>query len=156
MDVDMVEDSVDDIQYCVLDYTDKQNPDYYFMPLVFLEEFNAPAVVLDIAGKLIKMPIDWSIIICDAQVGEPEIIPLTALNDRGFTAFSFNPLSSFMPGYSPVRIVDVYNEVKWYVPKLKNGHILAVPITDGDKPECIYFVKETNKVPEVLNIGHMV
>jgi len=154
-ELDFVPDEIDDIRYCILDYSDKHNPDYFFVPLVFLEIFNAPAAVLKIGNNVFKMPIDWSMIISDPDLGDPEIIPITGLNDRGFNAFCLNPISSYMPAYKPVEIVNVYNEVKWHFPKLKNGHILGVPLNNGPKPLCAYFVKEISKVPDVLDITQL-
>ena len=153
--MDFVPDEIEDIRYCVLDYSDKNNPDYFFMPLVFLEIFNAPAAVLKIGNSTFKMPIDWSVIICDKEVGEPEIIPITSLNDRGFTAFTVNPISSYMPEYEQISITNIYSEVKWHFPKLKNGQILAVPLDDEDESKCAFFVKETSKVPDVLDISKL-
>lgn len=154
-ELDFVPDEIDDIRYCVLDYSDKQNPDYFFMPLVFLEIFNAPAAVLQIGNHSFKMPIDWSLIICDSEVGEPEVIPITSLNDRGFSAFTINPISSYMPSYQPIEITNVYSEVKWHFPKLKQGHLLAVPLDEEDESQCAFFVKETNKIPDVLDISQL-
>jgi hypothetical protein len=73
------------------------------------------------------------------------------LNDRGFNVFEFNPLSSFSPSFLPVEIVDVYPEVTWHAPRLKNGQFLCVPIDDGEKPRCIYFVKEVSRNCEVVD-----
>lgn len=154
-ELDFVPDEIDDIRYCVLDYSDKNNPDYYFMPLVFLEIFNAPAAVLQIGKSSFKMPIDWSLIICDSEIGEPEVIPITSLNDRGFTAFTLNPISSYMPSYQSIEITNIYSEVKWHFPKLKQGHLLAVPLEDGEGSQCAFFVKETNKIPDVLDISQL-
>ena len=33
-------DRIDDLRFCVLDNSDPDSPDYYFMPLVFIESFN--------------------------------------------------------------------------------------------------------------------
>ena len=154
-ELDFVPEEIDDIRYCVLDYSDKHNPDYFFMPLVFLETFNAPAAVMKIGNHTFKMPIDWSLIISDPDIGDPEIIPITSLNDRGFSAFTLNPISGYMPEYMEVEIVNIYNEVKWHFPKLKQGHILAIPLTDDPKAQCAFFVKETNKIPDILDITKM-
>jgi len=154
-ELDFVPEEIDDIRYCVLDYSDRQNPDYFFMPLVFLEIFNAPAAVLQVGEHTFKMPIDWSLIICDSEIGEPEVVPITSLNDRGFTAFTMNPITSYMPSFQPIEIVNVYSEVKWHFPKLKQGHLLAVPLSDGEDQHCAFFVKETNKIPDVLDIGEL-
>ena len=154
-DLDFVPEEIDDIRYCILDYSDKNNPDYFFVPLVFLEIFNAPAAVLKIGNSTFKVPIDWSIVICDSEVGEPEVIPITALNDRGFSAFTLNPISSYMPSYHQIEIVNIFQEVKWHFPKLKQGHLLAVPLEDTPKSVCAFFVKETSKIPDVLDITEL-
>ena len=43
-----VPELVDDLQYCVLDTTNKKNIDFFFIPLIFLESFNAPSMVLEV------------------------------------------------------------------------------------------------------------
>lgn len=149
-DLDYVPEEIEDIRYCVFDVTDKDNADYIFVPLVFLESFNSPAAVLKIGKCTISVPLDWSLIVCDPTVGDPEVLPITSLNDRGFKAFVFNPISGFIPSFTEVEIVNIYQDMKWYFPKLKYGHILAVPLSEGKSPECVYFVKETSKVPDIL------
>jgi hypothetical protein len=101
------------------------------------------------------MPLDWSVVICEHDVGEPEVVPITSLNDRGFHAFTFNPISSFLPKFQEIEITNVYQEVKWHFPKLKYGHLLAVPLEGGEGSQCAFFVKETSKVPDVLDTYHL-
>ena len=57
-DLDKIPNEVEDIRYCVLDYSDSKNPDYFFIPLIFLESFYAPAVVLKIGEYTVQMPLD--------------------------------------------------------------------------------------------------
>ena len=82
-------------------------------------------------------------------------MPLMTLNDRNFKAFSLNPSTDIMPSFLPITIENVYSETKWFVPKLKPGHILTMPLNNQDKPQCAFFLKEINKVPEVLDIGQI-
>ena len=56
-------DEVDDLRFAILDNSDPANPDYFFIPLIFLESFNSPALVLDVAGNQVKLPVDWKILI---------------------------------------------------------------------------------------------
>jgi len=154
-DLDFVPEEIDDIRYAVLDYSNKSNIDYLFQPLIFLDIFTSPAALLRIGKYQVKLPIDWSIIICEPEAGEPEIIPLTSINDRGFKAFVFNPLTGFIPEFLEVRIENIYNEVKWYTPKLRQANFLAIPIENKDNPRCCYFIKDTNKVPEILDASEL-
>lgn len=152
-DVSKVPDELEeDIRFSILDNNDINNPDFYFAPLIFLESFNSPAIVLNIGGNEITMPIDWAIAIGDSQCGsEVEVIPLTSLNDRGFEAFIYNPITSFTYEYFPIEIVNIYNDVKWYFPRIKNNQLLTVPIQSGHNPHCAFFTKEISKQSEVIN-----
>jgi len=146
-------DVIDDVRYCVLDTTDPTFIDYYFLPLIFLESFNSPALVLKIGDHQIKMPLDWCILIGEEDHGDLEVLSLTSINDRGFKAFVFNQLTDFKPDFYPVEIVDVYQEVRWFFPKLKQGQLLAVPLHDGPKPKCAFFVKEVTRNNEIVDVG---
>lgn len=146
-------EEIDDLRFAILDNSDPKNPDYFFIPLIFLESFNAPALVLNIAGKLIKMPVDWKILIGEKDFGDLEVINLSSLNDRGFKAFSFNPIGSFKADFLDIDVVDLYSDIKWYFPKLKQGQILAVPIDDNENPRCVYCAKDINKQNEVVDIS---
>jgi hypothetical protein len=153
-DLNNLPDEVDDsMRFSVLDNSNPQDPDFFFMPLIFLESFNSPAMVLRIGNDEVAMPIDWSIAVGDSSSAcDIEILPLTSLNDRGFEAFCFNPLSSFKIDFKPIEIVNFYNDVKWYFPKMKNGQLLSVPLSTGEKPNCAYFVKEISRQSEIIQL----
>lgn len=146
-----IPDEVEDLRFCVFDNSDPKEPDYFFIPLIFLESFNSPALVLRIGNNVIKMPVDWQILIGEPDLGDLEVVPLTSINDRGFNVFCFNPRSSFKPEFFPIEIVDIYQDVKWYFPKLKPGQLLAIPLTLGDRPLCAYFVKDISRQSEVVD-----
>lgn len=152
-DLDRLPDQVRDLRFAVLDNSNPDQPDHFFVPLIFLESYSAPALVLRVGDTVIKMPIDWQILIGEQELGDLEFLPLTSINDRGFTAFEYNPLTAFSPTYPDIEIIDVYHDVTWYTPKLKNGQILCVPIDDGPKPRCIYMVKEISRNCEIVDIS---
>ena len=53
---DLPETIDDDVRFSVLDNSDPENPDFFFVPLIFLESFSAPAMVLNIACLLYTSP----------------------------------------------------------------------------------------------------
>ena len=150
-DLNEIPDQVDDLRFCILDNSNHKDPDYFFIPLIFLESFNSPALVLEIGQQRITMPVDWQILIGEPDQGDLEVVPLTAVNDRGFNAFVFNPLSSFRPEFHKIEVVDIYQDVRWYMPKLKPSQLLAVPLTNTARPECVYFVRDVSKQSEIVN-----
>lgn len=142
----------EDIRFSVLDNSDPKNPDFFFVPLIFIESFNAPAMVLEINGHEVTMPIDWSIAVGDSEcANELEVLPLTSINDRGFEAFLFNPLNGFKFEFGSIKITNFYNDVKWYFPKMRNGQLLSVPITEGTEPMCAFFVKDISRQSELID-----
>ena len=153
---DLPEQLEEDVRFSVLDNSDPNNPDFFFIPLVFLESFSAPAMVLDIGGEEITMPLDWSIVVGDSYSGlDLEVLPLTSLNDRGFEAFLFNPLTGFKMDFKEIKILNFYNDVKWYFPKLKNGQLLTIPLNNSKGPECAYFVKDISRQSEVIDYSKL-
>ena len=154
--LEKIPEYVDDtLRFAVLDNSNPQDPDYFFVPLIFLESFSSPAAVLKIGKYKIKMPLDWKMIIGDPEQGELYVIPITSLNDRGFDAFCFNPITSSKPEFFEVDIVDIYQEVKWYFPKIKSGQILAVPLEDSENAQCAYFVKDISRQSEILDYSQV-
>ena len=150
-------DEVDDsMRFSILDNSNPQEPDFFFMPLIYLESFNAPAIVLKIGDSEVTMPIDWCIAVGDgSSATHIEILPLTSLNDRGFDALVFNPISDFRIEFKKIEIINFYNDVKWYFPKMKVGHLLATPLQNRDQPECVYFVKEVSRQSEMIHLDKL-
>ena len=146
----------EDVRFAVLDNSDPKDPDFFFNPLIFLESFNSPAIVMEINGNEITMPLDWCIAVGCSQAGSDlEVLPLTSLNDRGFEAFLFNPLTGTHPQFGKIEIINFYNDVKWFFPKMRNGHLLSVPITQRLNSNCAFFVKEINRQSEVIDYGKL-
>ena len=145
----------ENLRFAVLDNSDPNEPDFFYIPLIFLESFNAPAAVLQIGDHKIKMPLDWKMLIGEAGQQEMHVLPITSLNDRGFEVLTINPLTHKMIQSKEVKIINVFQEVKWYFPKLKHGHIIAVPLSDAPNSPCVFFAKDTNQIPDQFDAGHL-
>jgi len=154
-ELDHLPEEIDDMRFAILDNSNTHEVDYHYIPLIFLESFTAPALVLKIGEHRIRMPVDWQLLIGEPDFGDLEVIPLSALNDRGFKAFQFNPLTSFRPSFLDVEILDVYQDLSWYAPKLKNGQLLCVPLSDDKEPECVYFVKDISRNCELVDYNQV-
>jgi hypothetical protein len=151
------EELEEDVRFSVLDNSNPQDPDFFYMPLIFLESFNSPAILLRIGDYEIQMPLDWSMVVGDKDCGlDPEVLPLTSINERGFDAFVFNPLSGFRAEYMPIEIINIYQDVRWYFPKMKNGQLLTVPLSNEKSPHCAFFVKEISRQSEMLSLHKLI
>lgn len=156
-DLNELPDEVDeDTRFNVLDNSTPAEPDFYFMPLIFLESFNSPAILLQVGDYQIQAPLDWCMVVGDKECGlDPEVLPLTSINERGFDAFVFNPIKGFKAEFMPIEIVNIFQDVKWYFPKMKNGQLLTVPLCEGENPPCVYFVKEVSRQSEILQLDKL-
>ena len=140
------------MRYSVLDNSHPKEPDFFIITHIFLVLFSAPAIVIESNGRVLMMPVDWHIAVGDSTAGcDVEILPLTSINDRGFETLLFNPLSSYKLDFGTLKIINFYNDVKWYFPKMKNGQLLSVPITEGKNPLCAFFVKDISRQSETID-----
>jgi len=154
---ELPEEVDEDMRFSVLDNSNPQDPDFYFMPLIFLEAFNSPAILLQIGDHQIQMPLDWCMIVGDKECGlDPEVLPLTSINERGFDALVFNPIAGFRPEYHSIKIVNIFQDVRWYFPKMKNSHLLTVPLNDDPNPPCAFFIKEISRQGEVIQLDKLI
>jgi hypothetical protein len=153
---ELPEEVDDDMRFSVLDNSTPSDPDFFFMPLIFLESFNSPAILLNIGGYQVQMPLDWCMVVGDKECGlDPEVLPLTSINERGFDALVFNPINGFKAEYFPIEIINIFQDVKWYFPKMKNGQLLTVPLDDKPEPPCCFFVKEVSRQSEVVQLDKL-
>ena len=152
-DLNHVPEQTDDIHFCVLDCTDSEYIDFQFLPLIYLEIFNSPCLVLGLGDHTINIPLDWSVLACDEDYTSFEVMPLTSLNDRGFHTVLFNPMKHLFPETKELEIKNVYADVKWTFPKLKTGNLLVMPVEDGKEPLCALFVKDHSKIPNPMAVS---
>jgi hypothetical protein len=68
----------------------------------------------------------------------------------------FNPIKGFKVEYEPIEIVNIFQDVRWYFPKMKNGQLLSVPLTDGHNPVCAFFVKEISRQSEIIQLDRLI
>ena len=149
--LDSLPEEIDDLRFAILDNSNPKEPDYFYIPLIFLESFASPSLVLKIGNHVIKMPLDWHVLIGEEELGDLEAMQLTSINDRDFKVFEFNSLSSTRAEFLPIEVVDIYNEVQWYSPKLKNGQYLAVPLSDEPGAPVVYFISAVSRNCEVVD-----
>lgn len=147
------------LHYCFLDATDADNADYYFNPLEILEESTCAGVVLLIDNQYeLKLPMDVKIILGE-DIADRFVFPVMSLNDRSsyFSVYLFNSLSSFLPKFKEIKIVDIIanKEMKWLMPPLKRNEFLAVPIDGMKNNECVFITKSKKAIYDLEIFDHL-
>lgn len=150
---------------------DASNPDdidYYFVNLTMFNEYEYPAVQLSIGKYQLEVPMNWRILTGDAIQGELELVDIEELPNFDYEAYVLNPFKSYVPKFQPVQISNSYTSVtSWFTPRLQKKQLLAVPLGNPSEwvsrkdmitgketsyPECVYFVDDSDKMNDVLDI----
>src|SRR5690606_19633685 len=126
--------------------------DYYFKPLVFLESFNDCALQFNIGPHKIQVPKDWSIITGDPEIGEIELIPVEEINNRDFHAFTFNPHTGFYHTFLPIKLDDLFVNVRLIFPKLDQHNFILITLITSPTPDSIFLINEKDQttIPPIL------
>jgi hypothetical protein len=157
VDLNLIPDQVD-MFFWVFDNATGAK-DYFCVPLIMLESFYAPTIKLRLTVNtsrrnpihyFLNVPADYQILIGEPSHGDLEINPVTSISSRNFKAFSVNPMSSFTADYLHLEVEDVLPSIKWFLPKMKSGQLLCVPIENIYKPKCVYLVRDMPKSLEVI------
>ena len=151
-DLNLIPSEVD-MNFCVLDNSDPDTADYFFPQLIMLESFYAPTLKLKIGEYYINVPADFQLLIGEPAHGNLEVNSVTSISGRDFKAFSINPLSSFTPNFLPADVDDILPTTRWYVPKLRIGELLCVPLCNKPKPPCIFLTRDMPKSMEVIRLS---
>jgi hypothetical protein len=117
--------------YSVLRFKDTKNPDFFFEELGHVEEFTSHTIKLGIGDYTTFVPFHWSILCSDLEY--IQTIPLHEFSGRPFQAFCMNPIDGFMPHYPVVRILEIFQNITWSCPPMKDKDMLVIPI--GDNPQ---------------------
>lgn len=144
-----------DIMFFVLDLETENDYDFKCFPLKYMEKRNVNLVELMIDEKyLLRMPVNWYILIGDkVSYDKLEFISVQDIMTEEHTCFSINPITSYIPKWMSIKAINMYPNIEWISPKLKNHHYLVYPLSEGSSPNCIIVCPETNKVNVSLDIG---
>lgn len=154
-------DEIPSSQFTVMDMGSDANPldepDILFPKLVYIEEYVGPALKCMVGDYSVILPLSWFTFIGEEEMGEVEVIPITGINARNFDLIVSDPITGFRHHFLPVRVVELYMEYDWVLPKLKNGQAVAIPINDDeDYPLCIYASHSKSKIPVVISSGEFI
>lgn len=136
----------DDAHYCCLEYASEAARDFIFPPLIYLDLFTVETITVEIAGAVISLPRDWSIVVGDRDIGCLEAIPIARAVEHDHEALVYNPISSSMPAFAAIRLKGRGEAAEWAVPRVKKGHMLCVPLRSGDQPPCIIVAHDTSRM----------
>ena len=145
----------DNINFMVLDYSNSNDADFFSNKLLFLERFTNSVITLQIGNAIVNVPGEWYIAIGESEIGDVELIPISSIINRGFSAFAFNPINGFMPSFVPIDVINILPDGDFIVPKLESNTLLAIPFTSDKKPLCFYIGPDVPKSLDLINYSNL-
>ena len=101
--------------------------DFTLAPLLMLEETICPSMQLCIQGFEFVLPASWSILVYDQETSQLDVVEVSEVAGREFTAFVYGPVSN-RPTPASVIATNYYVEYKNIGPSLNKHQMLCHPI----------------------------
>lgn len=149
-------DFSEEIWFSILDFSDPVDPDFKFSRLIFIEEFEAPVIILSISNIEVSLPYNWYIAVgCSDNGGPVEVVPISSIQSQEFDVFTYNPMASFRHEYLTCRQIGYSSERTWVTPRIGDGQLLSIPIHSGDSPPCIFVSPTCDSSNDEINIWEL-
>jgi hypothetical protein len=128
--------------------------DFTLSPLLTLEEIVSPAMTIVVAGFEFTVPANWSILIYDEDTTALDVVEVSNLAGRNFTAFVYgHDMSRPFPG--PITVIDYTPQFKSISPVLNKNQMLCHPISP-DEWICVSPGDVYNKYLRDLSVGDLI
>lgn len=113
--------------YSVLKCKDKDNTDFFYELMPYIEEFTSCKIEVQIGERYnIQVPFQWSILCSDGDVLESMAFP--DFFGRQFSAFCMNPIDGGSPLYMNIELGEIVDSVSWTSPVVSDKEFLVVPV----------------------------
>jgi len=113
---------------------DLQIMDYTLSPLLVLEEIICPSIKIRIRGFEFFLPANWNILVFSEETSELDVVEISEVAGREFTAFVYNISDPTITRYEPglVTVIDYVSEYVNVGPALSKHQLLCHPISPVD------------------------
>lgn len=128
--------------------------DFKLAPLTILEEIICPSLQVQINGFEFILPASWSILVCDRDTLQLDIVELAAAAGKEFTALIYGPKRT-SPYFTTISVTNYFLEQKNVGPYLNKYQMLCHPVGPGEwvciSPSDVY-----NKYLKGCTIGDII
>ena len=101
--------------------------DYTLASLLVLEETVCPSIMVEVKGFRFILPANWNMLIYDTETFQLDVIQISELAGRQFTAMVYGPNLTMVEGH-PVKVIDYYPDYCNVGPSLGKHQMLCHPI----------------------------
>jgi hypothetical protein len=113
---------------------DLQIMDYTLAPLLVLEEIICPSIKVRIRGFDFFLPANWNMLIFSEETSELDVVEISELAGREFTALVYDISDPLIVRYKPglVSVLDYSPEYVNVGPSLNKHQMLCHPISPAE------------------------
>ena len=110
---------------------DLQIMDYTLAPLLVLEEIICPSIKVRILGFDFFLPANWNMLVFSEETSELDVVEISELAGREFTAFVYDISNPNIVKYTPgvVSVLDYSSEYINVGPSLNKHQMLCHPVS---------------------------
>ena len=102
--------------------------DFTITPLAVLEEISSPTIEIQVAGFRLALPATWSILVCDQETMQLDVVDIQSIAGKDFRAFVYGPNFS-MAETLPITTTHYHTYYKNVAPALSKNQMLCHPIS---------------------------
>jgi len=128
--------------------------DFKLSPLTILEEYTAPALLIETGNCIITIPTNWKILIYDEGTSYLDVIEVYELTTNKFKALVYGP-DCFKCQGTFLKVIDYTPSTIVVTPGINKHQMLCYPITDTSwiiiTPNNIY-----NKYIRYMAVGDII
>ena len=109
---------------------DLRQQDYFCTPLTVVIELQSSALTIAVGKTILKLPVDWFVVVCDKMTGSLDTIKVHELTNTSFRLFVSGPTHHTVveTGY---RVVDFDQSTTFFHPVLGKHQLLCTEINPG-------------------------
>jgi hypothetical protein len=138
------------IMFSVFDCSLKDNYDFFFLPLIYLESHKTDIAILKLNNNLVYLPVNYKILIGERYYDKLENVSIFDCYSGIFSAICLNPINCYTLDFVKIEVVSILNDVIWFFPKIKNYNYVVYPIENKKSPKCILVANDIIRLPDEL------
>lgn len=122
-----LKDTIDFSHYWTLDLAVK---DYSLTPIKVLEQIEVPTMVCQLGSQaLVELPVSWSVLVCDKESAQVDVLSLAEFGGRAFNVMIFGPNKTFA-SQLVLRMVEYKAKSHQIYPSILKHNMLCIPISE--------------------------
>jgi len=140
------------LYFTLLDFTDINDVDIVCFPLNVYEIFTTSVAEIRIGNLgFVYVPLDYHVPVGDRFHGDLELLDILSIIDKEIETLVIKPIDGYHIRWETIDVINIYEDVSYIFPVVRNTHLVACPIENVHNPYCIFVGNRTVKQNVILD-----